>query len=253
MRVTEHPRTKALIAVLFESGARKSEILSLRIRDVIWDEKYTVLRVKGKTGERTLPIVKALPYLRQWLQVHPDRELDSPLFATVRNGKLTQLSGGAVNCCLKRLCERAKIRTVTPHQLRHTRLTQLAKAGLSEYALKTFAGWCLDSRMSARYSHLSGRAHLDSILKLEGASVEEEEREEKHFFKVDLCPNCSSEVGQDQLFCSRCGLPLDEKLQVDRLNEIEALREEVKELRNLLRRTLAIAIGTSHPLEEKTQ
>lgn len=234
MRVAVSPRVKAFLAVLYDSGARKGEIVSLRIRDVSLGEKYTTIMVKGKTGERTIPLVKLVPYLRAWLQVHPDRNPESPLFVTVMNGKVKPMSERSVNCTLKRLCERAKIRYLNPHMLRHTRLTELAKLGLGEYQLKNFAGWTADSRMSARYLHLTGRAHINAVLEAEGIEVEKEGSKEPDFFKMNICPNCGGSIGIGQIFCSNCGLLLDERLQIGRVDEMRTLRDEVKTLRELL-------------------
>ena len=70
----EHPRLKAVVAVLYEAALRVGELVSLRIRDVEFKREYATLKVKGKTGERTIPIVKALPYLQAWLQIHPSKK-----------------------------------------------------------------------------------------------------------------------------------------------------------------------------------
>jgi len=57
------------------------------------------------------------------------------------------------------------------------------------------------------------------------------------------CPNCDNEVGIDQIFCPNCGMLLDERLQIGRAEEMKALREEVDELRKLLKKTLDIALS----------
>lgn len=170
-----HPRVKALIALLYESGCRKTEILSLRIRDVTIGDEYTEIRVLGKTGERTLPLVKSVPYLKQWLESHPDPRQGAPLFATVFAGEVRRMNRTTPNRILNRICERTGIRHIHPHMLRHTRLTELAKKGLGEYLLKSFAGWTPDSNMAARYIHLSGRTHIPAILRTEGIKTKEAE------------------------------------------------------------------------------
>ena len=70
----------------------------------------------------------------------------------------------ALNLALGDLSKRAGIRHIYPHMLRHSRLTELAKSGLGEYQLKSFAGWTLDRRMAARYIHLAGRDHVSAVL-----------------------------------------------------------------------------------------
>lgn len=162
----KHPRTKALLSVLIESGCRKGELLSLRVRDYSVRETHVELLVQGKTGERVIPLVKSVKHLQAWLQAHPDPRPGAPLFATVVSGEIRRMSLATPNRLLMDLCARAGIRHVNPHMLRHTRLTELARKGVGEYVLKSFAGWSPDSNMAARYIHLSGRAHVDAILKV---------------------------------------------------------------------------------------
>jgi hypothetical protein len=54
--------------------------------------------------------------------------------------------------------------------IRHTKLTELARAGVGEYVLKRFAGWTPNSKMAAKYIHLSGQDHIPAILRLEGVT-----------------------------------------------------------------------------------
>ena len=234
MMAAKRPRIKALLAVLYESGCRKGEIITLKIRDISFGSKYTTIRVSGKTGERAVPLIKSVPYLRQWLQVHPDRNPDSPLFATVVEGEVREAGIRNINLCLKRLCERAGVRHIHPHMFRHTRLTELARQGLGEYQLKNFGGWTPDSRMAARYLHLTGRAHVNAVLEAGGVEVKKEEREEAPYFEMEFCPNCGGSIGKDMMFCPSCGTLLEAKLRVEREDEMAALRREVQQLKETL-------------------
>lgn len=170
-----HPRVRALIWVLRESACRKGELISLRIRDLGFEPTHAEIRVLGKTGERTIPLVDSVWSLRAWLDVHPDPRPSAPLFATTWKGEVRRMNERTPNNELRELCRRAGVRNITPLMLRHTRLTDLARAGLGEYQLKSFAGWAPDSKMAARYIHLSGRDHIDAILRVEGVKEEEAE------------------------------------------------------------------------------
>ena len=81
------------------------------------------------------------------------------------------------NKLMKEIGERVGIRHTTPHMLRHTRLTELAAAGVGEFVLKSFAGWTQDSDMAAKYVHFSGRTHIPAILSLEGIDMDQSRRE----------------------------------------------------------------------------
>jgi len=172
IRTSRHPRARAFITVAYETACRKGELLGARVRDVRIGDHYTELRVTGKTGLRVLPLVRSVPALEAWLDVHPDPRPRAPLFATVWRGEIRGMEEHTPNTLLRDLCRRADLRHLHPHQLRHTRLTELAAAGVGEYVLKSFAGWTPNSNQAARYIHLSGRAHMRAILRTEGVDLD---------------------------------------------------------------------------------
>lgn len=171
MREAVHPRARALLPVLYETACRKGEILGARIRDVSIGGDFSTIRVFGKTGQRTLPLVRSVPRLENWLEAHPDPRPRSPLFATVVNGKVRRMDDRTPNKLMAEIGDRVGMRHISPHMLRHSRLTELAAAGVGEFVLKSFAGWTQNSDMAARYIHFSGRTHIPTILRLEGIEV----------------------------------------------------------------------------------
>lgn len=60
----DHPRNKALIAVLAESGARPGEIGNLTMSQICIDPNGVVLNLEGKTGCRRLRLVSSAPKKR---------------------------------------------------------------------------------------------------------------------------------------------------------------------------------------------
>jgi len=176
IREARHPRARALMPVLYESACRKGELLGARLRDVDLGAEYSTIKVFGKTGQRTLPLVRSVPALEAWMEVHPDPRPRAPLFATVVAGEVRRMGDKTPNKLMEDLGKRTGIRHTYPHQLRHTRLTELAAAGVGEYVLKSFAGWTPDSDMAARYIHFSGRTHIPAILRLEGVDVDASRR-----------------------------------------------------------------------------
>ena len=117
-----------------------------------------------------MPLVRSVPALTEWLDAHPRPRPGAPLFATVWRGQVGWMSESAPNKLMDRLCTRAGVRHIRPHMWRHTRLTEWARAGVGEYMLKSLAGWTPDSRMAAKYIHLSGRDHIPAVLRLEGVA-----------------------------------------------------------------------------------
>ena len=58
-------RDKALVSLLYDSGCRIGEILTLRMKDVIFDEYGLILNVHGKTGNRNVRIIgDSIAYLK---------------------------------------------------------------------------------------------------------------------------------------------------------------------------------------------
>ncbi len=220
VKTAENVKHKAIIAVLYEGALRASELCSLRMKDLEFTEFGFRVRVAGKTGVRTIPLVNSAPYIRNWLQVHPDPgDPNAPLFPGKGKRPLGRQALGKI---VARVAERAKLgRKVHPHTLRHTRLTELAKH-LTEQELKVFAGWTQDSSMAAVYVHLSGRDAERAILRAYGVEeVEKEEKERVQPLKPQVCPNCGYVNPKDARFCSRCGHPLGEEAvrEVKRVGE----------------------------------
>lgn len=77
----EHLRDKELIDCHLEAGTRPGEILNLQIKHVEIDNLGAVLKVDGKTGARTICLVKSVPNLVLWLNNHPMKNNpDAPLW-----------------------------------------------------------------------------------------------------------------------------------------------------------------------------
>lgn len=237
----KHPRSKALVSVLYDSACRKGELLALKNRHVEDHGDYVLVRVHGKTGERPIYLKESMPALKTWLAMHPDPRPDQYLFATTINGKTGKMSVNALNTLLNYICENAGIRPIYPHMLRHTKLTHLAAdPNINEAILKKIAGWIPSSKMADVYIHLSGRDVKRSFLAAQGVDVEQVEVEEREpFFEMKGCPKCGYENDASQAFCGRCGYILDESLGVrtvlERDEEMKTLRHTVETLNEGLR------------------
>lgn len=61
----DNPRDKSLVAVLYDSGCRIGEILTLKLKHVSFDKYGAILHVNGKTGKRRVRIIASVPYLME--------------------------------------------------------------------------------------------------------------------------------------------------------------------------------------------
>lgn len=188
------PRDRCYHAMATDTSARPHELLNLKIKDIkfkISSEgiQYAEVTVNGKTGNRTLPLIDRIPYLKEWLLAHPygDRQ-DSWLFISLSDKNLTSnkneknktksitMSQLSVNGLLKRYkiqhnnlfqklledkdvpdLDKSLIRNILTKPLnlyiiRHSSLTQASKI-VKEHILRSHAGWSMTSKMPQRYYH----------------------------------------------------------------------------------------------------
>lgn len=217
--VADNLRNKAFVLVLYESGCRIGEILTLQLKHVQFAKYGAVIIVNGKTGQRRVRLILSAPKLSQWVENHPLRDdTNAPLWVTIgTNSRNKALTYGTAKDHLKKLARKAGIKKrVYPHLFRHSRATHLASV-LTEAQMKQYLGWVQASDMASTYVHLSGRDVDKTLLKINGIEVPEEKRDKN--LRALTCPRCKERNSPDAKFCSKCGLPLDEKTAV-RLNEL---------------------------------
>ncbi|MGL5352326.1 MAG: tyrosine-type recombinase/integrase, partial [Clostridium sp.] len=113
---------KAIISTIYSSGLRVSEVINLRISDIISKEMKIRVRNGKRNKERyTLLSQKNLELLREyWLRFgYKNYSSDDYLFISRKTGK--QLTIRGVQCALEKIAIKAGITTrPTPHTLRHS-------------------------------------------------------------------------------------------------------------------------------------
>ncbi len=186
-------RDKAYIALLYESGARRGEIINMLVKHIEFDENgASVTFPEGKTGARRIRVVWAVSHLRNWIDSHPLRKegdswKETFLWVSFRDYSKI-VDPDTLFETLRRTAKAAGIsKAVNPHSFRKARATHLAKH-LTEAQMKTYLGWTADSSMAAIYVHLSGRDVDNSILEMYGIKPEEKPEEEE--LKAVKCPRC---------------------------------------------------------------
>jgi site-specific recombinase XerD len=210
MSVIDDAQTKLLLGLLYESGARISEILGLRLQSVSFNTYGARLALKGKTGQRMVPIVWFSSLLRQFMEIHPRKnEPEALLWYSEVKGGIRPLNYDVVRMRITRLCRRAGIKKrIHPHLFRHTRMTELAKQGIGEQTLKAYAGWAGDSKMASIYVHLANKDVEENLLsKAYGIKINESNPKEK----LRICVRCAEPNPFFARLCQRCKMPLDEK------------------------------------------
>ena len=131
-------RNRALVALLWRSGARISEALSLKPADV--DMQAGVVNVRKGKGHKARVIVfdsLAAAHLSAWMTARSALGLNGrqPLFCSVSTGTMRKvgqpLDSSYVRRLLPKIADRAGIdKRVHPHGMRHTHAGELAHSRL---------------------------------------------------------------------------------------------------------------------------
>lgn len=210
-----HPRDKALIAVLADSGLRVGALASCRIKNVEFNQYggiiyiSTTSRSKKTASAKGIPITWSTGYLNQWLAVHPLNETpDAPLWVTL-NEKMEPLSYKSIRMMVKRVGEDAEIKKrVNPHSLRHKAITTWLLDGCTEAEVKHRACWSKGSQQMLKiYANFTDGEMNDKIYERYGLKTED-----KRAITLTKCPRCSNILQVDDRFCSQCSLILDSGL-----------------------------------------
>lgn len=137
----EQLRDKALLELLYATGARVSEAVALNVDDLLDAE---VVRLFGKGGKQR--IVPVGSYARAALDAYlvrarpvfsPRGRATPALFLGVRGGRLSRQSAWWV---LSRTAERAGLAHVSPHTLRHSFATHLLAGGADVRVVQELLG-----------------------------------------------------------------------------------------------------------------
>lgn len=150
--------TCALVSLLNDTGARFSEIATLRNKDIVLEEDYLVITIQqSKTRTRTVISALSKKYLNAWLSISPNRNnSDALLFC---NEKKNPLNYNIVLRKFKKTLETCKVswaKGSSFHYLRHlfASRTNQWDGDLLSYWL----GWSMKNKMRERYSSWTYKA-----------------------------------------------------------------------------------------------
>jgi integrase/recombinase XerD len=122
-------RNAAMMEAMYSCGLRVSELVTLRLGDLFFDDGF--IRVTGKGDKQRLVPVSgaARDRIEAWLAVRDGRGTTDILFLNIRGRGLTRVM---IFTILKEATAAAGIaKTVSPHTLRHSFATHLMEGGAS--------------------------------------------------------------------------------------------------------------------------
>ena len=144
-------RDQFFMILMYDTAARCSELLNLRIKDIHLDTKHPFIRLLGKENKkRTVPILeKTAEHCKHYLKLyHSDESRDSEefVFYSIIHGSRHPLSESCIQKFFRKYGENARIQCyeiperVHPHMLRHTRAIHLYREGMPMSLLSEFLG-----------------------------------------------------------------------------------------------------------------
>jgi site-specific recombinase XerD len=136
-------RDRAMAAAMVLGGLRRCEVLGLRLADLRFAERRIFI-VEGKGGHQRLVPVSPLFFTEVSAYLEAERPADAGtgrVFVVLKGPRRgLPLSADGLDEVLDGARRRAGLARATCHQLRHTCLTQLRKAGMSLEAVQAQAG-----------------------------------------------------------------------------------------------------------------
>jgi len=232
LEACRHPRDKAIISVLADSGMRIGALASCRIKNVEFNQYGAIIYIsktsksKKTTPAKGIPITWSTGYLNQWLSIHPLKDdPEAPLWVT-RDKNMEPLSYKSMRKTIADIGVKAGIKKrVNPHSFRHLAITHWILDGYNEQEIKHRAGWSKgSSQMFKIYGNFTDQEINDRIFEKCGLKTED-----KRHVTLKKCPRCSNVLKPQDKFCSQCSLVLDHQA-LDEIGKYEARIPEILQL-----------------------
>jgi integrase/recombinase XerD len=244
-------------AISRDLSCRPHEILNLRIKDINFktttdNYQYAEVLVNGKTGSRPIPLISSIPYVKDWLDLHPQRGNHNGFLISSfdrrhkRMGKKMKtlslyiiyrkykqdyfpllLRDPGINPEDKQKIKELLKKPWNPYIRRHSALTEKSTI-LKEHVLRQHAGWSIGSQMPQKYLHYFGNESSESLLEAYGIMPKGQKMDQ---LKPKQCPDCNEPNKPDSKFCAKCRMVLtydaynetleNQKEKEDKLTTIE--------------------------------
>jgi site-specific recombinase XerD len=130
-------RDVAILELLYASGIRRAELVSIDVSDVNFEDR--TIRVIGKGNKQRTAFFNAATHdaLQAYLRVRPACK-DGALFVSRQNRRLSYQQAGKVFAAYVKLSGLEG--KITPHTMRHSVATHLHKNGVDLMTIKEFLG-----------------------------------------------------------------------------------------------------------------
>ncbi len=153
-------RDRALLEFLYATGVRVSELVSLKLTHIFWNDEFALIFGKGKK-ERLVPVCKTAmiwlyDYIHSARESLIDRILSGDTVFLNRFGK--RISRQSVWKMIKKYALQAGIKKyISPHTMRHSFATHLIENGADLRAVQEMLGHA-DIATTQIYTHLDNKS-----------------------------------------------------------------------------------------------
>jgi integrase len=230
----DHPRDKAVVALGYDVAGRPTELIKMKIKDVMLKENYGQVRLVDHTGERNPYITIAFKYLLEWINCHPLKDNpEAPLWISLKTVPKRLGNAWIYDLLVKRIKPKLEHKIRKPFNpyciFDHSRLTALAEKGFTDTHLKAFRNWTANSPMPKRYLHWTGKGSNDKLLELAGLKKPDMQTGESPL-QAKKCYRCNYHNVPDARYCIKCNFVLSaEGFEEQRARE-DALQERLDKL-----------------------
>lgn len=141
-------RDKTIMSILYDTGMRVDELVSLKIRDMTITDDCIKLKIHGKGNKERISVLdeRTAALVRQYLgEFHPYMEPGEHLIYTTVKGNCGSMTTRNVQKLIKKYADKAREEhdlpdKVSPHTLRRTRGTMLYRDGVPLEAISRMLG-----------------------------------------------------------------------------------------------------------------
>jgi site-specific recombinase XerD len=139
-------RDRVLFLLMYNTGARVSEMIGIKVGDVVLDNNAACVHLHGKgRKQRSVPLWRStVKAVRAWLRANPQFGTEMPLLPN-RNGRVMTRTNVALRLALAvrhatDTCPALAKRRVSPHTIRHTTAMHLLQAGVDISVIALWLG-----------------------------------------------------------------------------------------------------------------
>ena len=172
-------RNKAIIALLYSSGLRVSELCRLEFSDIYFSTNQVHIRGgKNHQDHWTILSETSKDLLMQYWRSYPVKR-QYVFVASKGKGNRNRLKASGVEIMLRKVAASAGIKDVTPHTLRHSFATHMVEQGESLEFIQAMMGH-RDPASTHRYVHVANKALMGIKSPLDAPAKKKKGRKKKN-------------------------------------------------------------------------